>query len=131
MSKTRKRSDELADEFVRYVNEAGFEQKSPDDVPEDLRTTEADDGDFNWEIRPATSNSWIEKLVEQLPKGLPVAYLSLVQRYRFCSFAVGPLKFFANSGQDLFDELSTTVFKDKHLYSLLSKAGLHRLPGAR
>jgi hypothetical protein len=123
MSTTSKSSDELVDKFVRYANETGFESRSPDEVPEDLRTSDVEHGMFHWQIRPVASNPWIEQFVQQLPQALPRPYLSLVQRYRFCDFTVGPVMFFANSGQDLSYELSKRVFKDKRLFPTLHKRG--------
>jgi hypothetical protein len=37
MSTRGRSSDELVDEFVRYLNGAGFEPKEPEDVSEELR----------------------------------------------------------------------------------------------
>ncbi len=36
--------DALVDEFVRYLNQAGFEPGFSDSVPEELRTSEAEPG---------------------------------------------------------------------------------------
>ena len=121
MSTRGRSSDELVDEFVRYLNGAGFEPKEPEDVPEELRTTTADHGMFHWQIRPAKSNPWVTEVVQRLPQVLPRPYRSLVERYRFCSFEVGPLMLFANSGHDLYYELSSRVFADKNLFPTLHK----------
>ena len=118
-----KSSDELVDEFVRYLNKAGFEPKFPDQLPEELRTSNADYEMFNWQIRPASSNAWVENLAQQLPQRWPHPYRSLIERYRFSNFEVGPLMFFANSGQPLFYELTSKVFKDKGLFPTLHKIG--------
>ena len=123
MSTTGNSSDELVDEFVRYLNGAGFEPKFLDEVPEELRTLGAEYGMFHWQIRRATSNPWVETLVQQLPQRLPKPYRSLVDRYRFCNFEVGPLMFFANTGCELFYEWSRKVFKDKALFPTLHKHG--------
>jgi hypothetical protein len=109
------------DEFVRYLNGAGFEAKEPENVPEELRTGAAEYGEFHWQIRPAKSNPWVEKLVQRLPQVLPRPFRSLIERYRFCNFEVGPLMFFANSGHDLYYELSSRVFADKNLFPTLHK----------
>jgi hypothetical protein len=103
--------------------DAGFEPGFPDDIPRELRTSESDSGMFNWRIQPATSNPWIEDLTNQLPQVLPAIYGSLISCYRFCNFEVGPVMFFANSGQRLFYELSTRIFADKGLYPTLHKNG--------
>jgi hypothetical protein len=91
MSTRGRSSDELVDEFVRYLNGAGFEPKFPDEVPEELRTRETDYGAFCWQIRPALSNPWVEEVAKRLPQVLPRPYRSLIERYRYCNFEVGPL----------------------------------------
>jgi len=123
MSTAGKASDELVDGFVTYLNKTGLEPKSPDQLPEELCTSNADYGMFHWQIRPTSSNPWVEKLVEKLPQSWPRPFRSLIDRYRFCNFKVGPLMFLANSGHDLFYELSSKVFKDKGLYPTLHKNG--------
>lgn|SRR5271157_1950055 len=123
MTITKTNLDELVDKFVLCANEAGFEPKFPNEVPEELRTAEGEWGTLHWRIRPAAPNPWIEHLTQQLPQAWPKPYLSLVQRYRFCNFTVGPVMFFANTGQDLFYELSGNVFKDKHLFPTLHTCG--------
>jgi hypothetical protein len=116
-------ADELVDAFVSYLNGAGFEPRFPDEVPEELRTSSADYGTFKWQIRPATSNPWVKAVVEKLPQGWPKPFRSLVDRYRFCNFEVGPLMLFANSGNRLFYELADRVFKDKGIFPTLHKNG--------
>jgi hypothetical protein len=115
--------DELVDEFVRYLNRAGFEPKFPDQVPQELRTSNADYEMFNWQIRPVSSNPWVENIAQQLPQRWPHPYRSLIERYRFSNFEVGPLMFFANSGQPVFYELTEKVFRDKGLFPTLHKNG--------
>jgi len=122
MSTTGKSGDALVDQLVRYANQTGFEVKSAHEVPDELRSHESD-GAFQWQIRPAASNPWVEELVQQLPHPLPKPYRSLIKRYRFCNFEVGPVMLFANSGRDLFYELSTNIFKDKGLFPTLHKNG--------
>jgi hypothetical protein len=123
MSTCETRSDHLVDEFVRYLNASGFEAKFPDDVPEELRTSEAEYGTFRWQIRRATSNPWIEQLVQRLPHVLPRPFRFMIERYRYCHFKVGPLMLFANSGHGLFYEFSSRVFMDKHLVPTLHQHG--------
>ena len=80
-----------------------FEPKFPDQLPDELRTSHVEYGMFHWQIRPASSNPWIEKLLEKVPQDWPPSpFLSLIEPYRFCSFEVGPRMFFANSGHELF-----------------------------
>ena len=131
MSTIENSADELVDSFVRYLNEAGFEPRFPagfdprfpGEVPEELRSSTAEDGMFHWQIRPSSNNPWIEALVEQLPQNWPQPFRSLIDRYRFCNIEVGPLMLFANTGHDLFYELSSRVFSDKGLFPTLHENG--------
>jgi hypothetical protein len=115
--------DDLIDAFVAHLNSVGFEPKSPHEVPEELRTSGADYDTFNWQIRSASFNPWVEKLDEKLPERWPKPFTSLIQRYRFCNFEIGPLMLFANSGHQLFYELSDRTFKDKGIFPTLHKNG--------
>jgi hypothetical protein len=115
--------DDLVDAFVEYLNAAGFEPKPPDAIPEELRTSGADYDTFKWQIRSAAFNPWVEELEEKLPQRWPKPFRSLIQRYRFCNFEIGPLMPFANSGHQLFYELSDRVFKDKGIFPTLHKNG--------
>ena len=94
--------DNLVDAFVAYLNAAGFEPKFQNEVPEELRTSAADYDTFNWQIRAAPLNAWVEELDQKLPERWPKAFTALIQRYRFCNFEVGPLMLLANSGHQLF-----------------------------
>ena len=123
MSAVAENVDELVDVFVSYLNAAGFEPKFLDEVPEELRTSRAEYDTFHWQIRPASSNPWVETLVEKLPQGWPKPFRSLIDRYRFLSFEIGPLMLFANSGHELFYELADRIFKDKGIFPTLHKNG--------
>jgi hypothetical protein len=116
-------SDQLVDEFVRYLNATGFEPRFGDEVPEDLRIESAGDGMFAWQIQPASSTPWLDELDRRLSQKWPKSYRSLVRRYSFCNFEVGPVMFYANSGQELSYELSNKVTKDKHLFATLNERG--------
>ena len=123
MSTAGKSGDALVDRFIRYANQTGFEPRFPhDEIPSQLRIEEGD-GMVYWQIRPAASNPWVEELAQKLPHPLPGLYRSLVNRYRFCNFEVGPVMFFANSGHKLFYELSTKSFEDPGLYPTLHRHG--------
>jgi len=123
MSTIGRQSDELVDEFVAYLNRVGFQPKSPDQVPEQLRTSGTQYGWFCWQIQRAPSNPWVTEVVQRLPHALPRAFQSLIERYRYCNFEIGPLMLFANTGQDVYYEFSTKVFADKHLFPTLHKHG--------
>ena len=72
-------------------------------------------------MKPFSTNPWIADFAGRLPQRLPKAYRSLIDRYRFCHFEVGPVMFFANTGQPLFHELSLKVFADKGMFPTLHK----------
>ena len=123
MAAPTKTANELVDGFVSYLNATGFEPKSQDAVPEELRGSSAEHGMFHWRIRSASSNPWVEALVGKLPQSWPTHFRSLLDRYRFCNFEIGPLMLFSNSGHELFYELSERAFKDKGLFPTLHKNG--------
>lgn len=119
MSTLGRTADELVDRFVDYLNGVGFEPQPPDQMPEELRTSNAGDEMFNWQIRPASSNAWVKNLTQRLPQKWPGPFQSLIDRYRFSQIEVGPLMLFANSGHDLFYELSNRIFMDEGIFPLL------------
>jgi hypothetical protein len=123
VSAAMKTADELVDGFVSYLNATGFEPKFADAIPEELRTSSAEHDTFHWRILPASPNPWVEKLIEKLPQSWPKPFRSLIDRYRFCNFEIGPLMLFSNSGHELFYELSKRAFKDKGLFPTLHKNG--------
>lgn len=124
MSTVGRTADELVDRFVNYLNAAGFEPKLREEISEELRTSDADSEMFHWQIRPASSNPWVKEFEERLPLQWPTPFRSLIDRYRFSNIEVGPLMLFANSGHNLFYELSKRVFADEAIFPLLHKHGL-------
>jgi hypothetical protein len=119
----RRSAESLVDEFVAYVNSSGLEPKFPNELPEELRGGKTDYGMFEWQIRLSADNPWIPPFLQRLPQVLPAPFLSLIERYRFVEFEVGPIMFFANTGQALFNELATSVFRDKGLFPVLHRNG--------
>lgn len=115
--------DFLVDEFVRYLNAAGFEPGAPEEVPDELRTRADEYGRFHWRILPVTENPWVETLQNRLPQIMPGSFRSLIERHRFCCVTVGPVMFFANTGRPMFLELSDRLFRDKHLSPMLLQNG--------
>lgn len=123
MPSKQSKLDVLIDDFVQYANDSGLEPKFPTDLPEDLRGIQTDLGTFHWQIRPASSNAWVADIESRLPQKFPVVFRSLIERYRFADFEVGPIMFFANTGEALFKDLSTNAFRDKGLFPTLHKNG--------
>ena len=118
---------ELINNFVAALNNRGLEPLFGDDVPLELRTEElAEIPDmFKWEIRPATDNPWVPPLEARLPSPFPPLYRFLITQFRFAEFEVGPVMFFANTGQaSVFHDLSRALFADDGLYPVLLQNGL-------
>ena len=123
MSTTGKYGHELVDKFVQYLNEMGFEPRNPDEVPEELRTENAEYDCYAWQIVRASPNPWVDDVIAHLPKKIPTAYLYLMQNYWFRNFEVGPIMFFGNTGQGIYYEFSKKVFADNGLYPTMHKNG--------
>jgi hypothetical protein len=121
------RDEELIDRFVEVLNQRGFESLAQDHVTEELRTTGVPDetGWYEWKIRPAASNPWVAELEQRMvPHRFPELYLSLISRYRFAEFEIGPILFFANTGQRVWRELSDRIAGDRHMSPVLLEQGL-------
>lgn len=101
MIEANEKTDELVDAFVLYINRSGLEPKFPDEVLIELRKGDADYGMVHWEIRTASPNPSLEGLLQKLPQAWPKAFRSILDRYRFCNFEIGPVMFFANTGHDV------------------------------
>lgn len=123
MNPGNKKTGEVIDTFVLYINQSGPEPKVPNEVPAELRKSDADYGMVRWEIRAASPNPALNELLHKLPQPWPAAFRSLVDRYHFCNFEIGPLMFFANTGRDLFYELSQRVLKDAGIFPILHQHG--------
>ena len=125
MSTPDKSGDHLIDRFVAVLNDRGMEPLPAREVPEDLRNGQFDDSDWvEWSIRAADSTPWVGALDSRLTKPFPELYYSLVARYRFAEFEIGPIMFFANTGQDVFHELSRCIFRDPYMSPVLLNQGL-------
>ena len=118
--------DALIDRFVIALNRKGLDSLPIEEVPRELRdSTHANwpGASCEWQIRPGNGTPWISQLEEALPFQFPRLFRSFVTRYLFSEFEVGPIMFFANTGQSVTKELSQDVFVDKHLYPTLFQAG--------
>jgi hypothetical protein len=67
--------------------------------------------------------AWIEVLESKLPSRLPTSFRSLVTRYAFASFDIGPLRVFGNTGLDEEDDLNVAIFRDPTMAQALLKNG--------
>lgn len=55
---------------------------------------------------------WVDVLESKLPRRLPASYRNLVTRYAFGSFDAAELMFLGNTGHDLEDDLTISIFHD-------------------
>ena len=118
---------ELVFRFVTTLNRRGLEPLFDRDVPEELRVQEVATmpGMFEWEIRPADDNPWVPRLEARLPSRLPSIYRCFISRFRFAELEVGPITFFANTGQQtVFRDICRASFADEGLRSVLHADGL-------
>ena len=122
---SQKHFEKLAETFVTYLNQQSFEPKRAQEIPAELRgpTPKSMADWFTWKIAPSASNSWTAPLEQKLPRCYPPAFNVLISRYRFCEFEVGPIMFFANTGEHIFHELADHVFADKHMSPFLLHKG--------
>lgn len=117
---------ELVGTFVTALNSRGLEPLFDRDVPPELRTKElADIPDmFEWEIRPTNFTPWLAPLETRLPSPFPSLYRFLITRFKFAEFEVGPVMFFANTGQqEVFHDISRSLFADEGMYPVLLRNG--------
>jgi hypothetical protein len=115
----------LIEQFVAALNSNHLEPLFDRDVPQELRTKELVDirDMFEWKIRLSESNVWVEPIERLLPQPFPTLYRNFISRFRFAEFEVGPVMFFANTGEDVFHELSRCITADKGMYPLLQQDG--------
>jgi len=116
--------DRLIDRFVQRINGLPRHRIREEDVPLALREGGARAGlYYDWSIRRFPQINWIESLEERLPAPLPPSYRSLVTRYLFPAFEVGPLHLLANTGQPIYHEMQDTMADDKIFSPVLLKNG--------
>ncbi len=119
-----KNLDAAIDAFVVRVNAATKEPLSPEDLPEPLREGEPDDfGQFRWSIKKADCGRWLSDLMYKLPKRFPPSFYSLISRYTFPAFQIGPVFLFGNTGTAIQWELKEKIFKDEFMAAQLMRAG--------
>lgn len=123
--------DQLIDRFVRNLNAAGkFEPFLCHQVPESLRTgTDPEHPDrCKWQIKPVPAAPWIDDFEQKLFAPLPPSFRSLVRRYSFLEFEIGPILMCHNTGADLGDESMNELVRrhslDAALHQALVPAGL-------
>lgn len=122
--KRRNDVDQLVDQFVDAVNRMPRRRIREEDIPLGLRQGGAEFGlYYSWTIQKFRYINWIEPLEEKLGCRLPPSYRSLVTRYIFPSFEFSPLLLLANTGQTLYNELGSAIFRDRVLSQALFASG--------
>ena len=122
-------SPSLVDAFVHKVNAEPRETLSPDEVPEFLREALDDSsGELaslgtGWKIVKGDNSKRIDELQTQTGLPFPPSFRYFLDNYSFPAFELGPLMFFANTGEDTFWELALRLFKDPHMSPALLRAG--------
>ena len=70
---------------------------------------------------------WVGQLEASQGIRLPDAYRSLVARYRFPSFAIGPVDLFGNEGQDLHSDITRAPFADAIIATWMARTGYFQI----
>lgn len=116
--------DTLIDAFVHQVNRAPRRRIREEDVPHPLREGGAEFGlYYEWTIQRFERINWIAPIEEALHRPLPPAYRSLVTRYIFPAFEVGPITLLANTGRTLYNEMFMEMLHDKVTSPILLQNG--------
>ena len=115
---------ELVDDFVRTVNSRERECLPLAEVPERLRKELSEtDGYTRWQIVPSNNSAATGALEEKLQKRFPSSFRHFLSHYSFPQLEVGPIDFFANTGQGVDRELSVKLFHDPAMSPVLLKGG--------
>jgi hypothetical protein len=116
--------DELVDRFVNAVNASERDLLLEREVTTSIAERSSLDGRFwTWSIR-RFEVTWIRELESKLGAPFPAPFTSLVSRYIFPSFEVGPLRFFANTPEGVYSspgELRDALLADTLLFRCLSR----------
>ncbi len=116
--------DAIIDAFVARMNTTAKEPLPPEDLPEQLRDGESDvHSQFLWGIRQADCHQWLSDLMYKLPKRFPPSYYSLISRYTFPAFQLGPVFLFGNTGEEIQWELKDKIFRDEFMTNQLMRGG--------
>ncbi len=122
---TRPSTDIAIDAFASRYLANSRPRLLAEQVPVGLRAGPVDaDGTVDWTILRIDSAPWIESLEARLPRRFPPSFRSLVIRYAFPAFDLGPVHLFANTGElDMDEELGSRLFADPVLSAVLLANG--------
>ena len=91
--------DKIVDEFAEKLKLNGIAIESYEDV------------------------DWVDRIVRRLPSKFSPTFMSLISRYIFDDFEVGNLWFFANRGDNDWNELSQSIFRDSIIFKFTTNNG--------
>lgn len=132
MAKRPNDGDRRVDLFVGTVNASRREPLDRDEVPPACLLNEAElRGFFHWRIVHSPDANWLPEIEANLPFRLPLTFRSLLARYLFPSFSVGPLTLYSVGVNDPHTaiEFRRAIFADRHLSPFLLGHGF--IPFAR
>ena len=66
---------------------------------------------------------WVTEIINRLPTKYSPSFMSLISRYIFDDIEVGNLWFYANRGDQEWDELSRAIFRDAIIFKFTSSNG--------
>src|ERR1700731_559492 len=125
MSKVTELLDRRVDAFVAAVNSSLREPLPAEEIPGPCKLSQSDLPDwFDWRIVRSPSADWLPDLERRLPFRLPPTFRSLIARYLFPSFEVGPLTMYSVGLSDPDPtgmELKCAIFADPHMSPFLLK----------
>jgi hypothetical protein len=133
MSKTADRCNHRVDSFVAAVNLSPREPLFAEEIPEPCRLPESEWPDaFHWQVVPSAEARWLSEVEARLSFQLPPTFRSLIARYVFPSFEVGPLTLYSvgvSEPDESGMEFRLAIFKDPFMSPFLFKNRL--MPFAR
>jgi|HubBroStandDraft_1064217.scaffolds.fasta_scaffold279288_2 hypothetical protein len=125
MSKRDNTRDRRVDAFVQAVNSSPRESLRRDDIPDACRLSEGESpGFFDWRIVPSHGADWLPEVESHLPFHLPSTFRSLIARYLFPAFEVGPLTLYSvgvNDSHRAGMEFRSAIFADGYMGPFLFK----------
>ena len=74
-------------------------------------------------IEPSNDINWIDPIVKGIPSQYPPSFMSLISRYIFDGFDIDKLTLFANLGDEAFEELCQSIFRDDIIFQTTTSKG--------
>jgi hypothetical protein len=74
-------------------------------------------------IQACTDIQWVDGILNRLPARLPPSFVSLISRYVFDDFKAGEIWFYANRGEEAWEDLSQAIFRDEIMFRVTTSDG--------